>query len=80
MRVPVFNLFTRIETPERAVEDAPLSVTEASDLARHLAAERKPDRDTAGRQLSSSGRCPNCKRKTEPSSQMCWCGYRLQVS
>ncbi len=80
MRVPVFNLFAKIETPERAVEDAPLSATEASDLARHLAAERKPDRNTAGRQLSWSGRCPNCKRKTEPSSQMCWCGYRLQVS
>ena len=79
MRVPVLNLFAKIEAPEKAVEDAPLSATEASDLARHLAAERKPDRNTAERHLPSSDRCPNCRRKTEPSSRMCWCGYRLQV-
>ncbi len=80
MRVPVRNLFAKIETPEKAVEDAPLSATEASNLAEHLAAERKPDRNTTERQAASGGRCPNCGRRAEPSSHMCWCGFRLQVS
>lgn len=80
MRVPVLNLFAKIETPERAVEEAPLSAMDASNLALDLAAERKPDRSTAEHQMPSGGRCPNCRRGTEPSSRMCWCGYRLQVS
>ncbi len=80
MRMPVLNPFAKIETPERAMGDAPLSATEASNLARDLTAEGKPDRKTAERQTPSGGRCPNCRRKTEPSSRMCWCGFRLQVS
>ena len=73
MRVRVFNRFARIENPEMAVEETPLSAMDASDLVLHLAAER----NTAKREMPSSGTCPNCKRKTEPSSRMCWCGYRL---
>ncbi len=79
MRMPVLHLFAKIETPEKAVDDAPLSATEASSLAQHLAAERTPDRNTVEDETPRSSRCPNCGRKAEPSSHMCWCGYRLQV-
>ena len=77
MGMPRFGLFARMGNLERAVGEAPLSATDASNPALHRTTERKPDRNTTEHNMSWSGICPNCRRKTEPSSQMCWCGYRL---
>jgi len=70
MRVPVLSRFTK---------EAPLSAIDVSNLARHLAIEKRSGMSTAEHNTAASNTCPNCNRKNEPSSRMCWCGYRLQA-